>query len=136
MAVSFREWRGHWHFSNCDGGRGILLDLWFIREVGLVITLDIGRSFGLVNMRHNKLRRLALPANIPEDEEGATEGSDEDNRNGNPGNSSCTNTVRAIVGAYDNGSAARSWVGDCGTGCVGMRYGYDVTGHRRVESCL
>ena len=78
----------------------------------------------------------ALPAKIPEDEEGAAKSSDEDNRDGNSSYSSCTDAVGAIVGGLDNGRVARSWMGGCATSCVGMRYGYDVAWHRRVESRL
>lgn len=72
----------------------------------LVITLNIGHNLGLVNRSNSKFSRLALPAKTPEDEEGAAENSDESNRDGNSGYSTCTNTVGAIVGGLDDGSIA------------------------------
>ena len=102
----------------------------------LVIIPDIRDGLGLVNGNHSNFLRSALPAKIPEDEEGAAESSDEDNRDGNSRYSPCSNTVRVIVAGLDDGSVARGLTGDCAAGCVGMRYGYYMAWHRRVESCL
>lgn len=106
MTISFGKRGCHWDFSNCDGRRGILLNLWLVGEVVLVVTLDIGHSPGLFNRSHSKFLGLALSTKTPEDEEGTAESSDEDNRDGNSGYSSCTNTVGAIVGGLDDGSVA------------------------------
>lgn len=102
----------------------------------LVITLHIGHWLGLVSRSHSHFLRSALPAKTPEDEEGAAESCDEDNRDGNSSNSSCTNTVRTIADSLHDGGIAGGWIGGCGTSCAGMRYGYDMAWHRRVEGCL
>ncbi len=101
-----------------------------------MIALDIGHSLGLINRSSRKFLRLALPAETSEDEEGTAESSDKDNRDGDSGYGSCTNTVGAIAGGLDDCRNARGWTGSCGTSCVGMGYGYDMTWRRRVECCL
>ena len=100
-----------------------------------MIALDIEHSLGLINRSSSRFLRLALLA-ASEDEEGAAESSDEDNRDGDSSYSCCTNAVGTIAGGLDDCSNARGWTGSCGTSCVGMGYGYDMTWRRRVESCL
>ena len=135
IAVSLRKRRSHWDFGNCDGCGDGFLDLRLIREVVLVITIDVGQSLGLVH-RSGRFLSLSLPAEVTGDEVGTAEGSDEDNSDGNSSYSSCTDTVGAIAGGLDNGSTARNWIGDCGASSVGMRYGYNMAWYRRVESRL
>ena len=49
---------------------------------------------------------MSLSAKMTQDEERAAESSNEDNRDGNSGYSSCANTVRAVAGGLDDGSTA------------------------------
>ena len=71
-----------------------------------MVTLEIGRGLGLVHRSHRKFSRLALPTDTPNDEKGAAENSNEDNCDGNSGYSSCTNTMRAIIGGFNDGRVA------------------------------
>ena len=136
IAVSLRKRRSHWDFGNCDGCCDGFFDLRLIREVVLVITIDVGQSLGLVHRSIGMFWSLSLPVKVTEDEVGSAESSDEDNSDGNASYSSCTDTVGAIAGGLDNGSTARGWIGDCGTSSVGMRNGYNMAWDRRVESRL
>lgn len=72
----------------------------------LMVTLEIGHGLGLIHRTRTKFSRLALPADTPNDEKGAAENSNEDNRDGNSGYSSCTNTMRAVIGGFHDGSVA------------------------------
>ena len=71
-----------------------------------MVALEIGHGLGLIHRSHRKFSRLALPTDTPNDEKGAAENSNEDNRDGNSGYSSCTNTMRAVVGGFNDGSVA------------------------------
>ena len=72
----------------------------------VMVTLEIGGGLELVHRCHRNFSRLTLPTDTPNDEKGAAEKSNEDNRDGNPSYSSCTNTMRAIIGGFNNGSIA------------------------------
>ena len=106
----------------------------------LVITITIRHSLGLGNRnrRSSSFLGSSLAAKMTEDEEGATETSDKNDRDGNTGYSSCTYTMGPITSGLNDGTAARDWVGVCGTSTSGvdMRYGYDMAWCRRVESRL
>ena len=101
-----------------------------------MITLEIGHGLGLVHRSHSKLSRLALLTDTPNDEKGAAENSNKDNRDGNSSYSSCTNTMRAIIGGFNDGSVARGWISDRITSCGGMRYGNNMARYRHVKGCL
>ena len=105
----------------------------------LVITITIRHSlrFGNRSRSSNSLFKLSFAATT-EDEEGATETSDKNDRDGNTGYGSSTYTMGAITSGLNNGTAARDWFDICGTSTSGvdMRYGYDMAWYRRVESRL
>ena len=101
-----------------------------------MITVDIGQVLRLVNGDHSGFLRSSFPEHTPKEEERATESSDENNGNGNSGYSSCTNTVGATTGGFDNSDTTRGWIGACGTSGVDMRYGHNMTWRRCVESGL
>ena len=101
-----------------------------------MITVDIAHILRLVNGDHSGFLRSSFPEHTPKEEERATESSDEDNCNGNSGYSSCTNSVGATAGGFDDSNTTRGWLGACGTNGVSMRYGHNMTWRRRVESRL
>ena len=73
----------------------------------LVITITIRHSLGLGNRRSSsKVLGLSLAAKMAEDEEGATETSDKNDRDGNTGYGSCTYTMGAITSGLDDGTTA------------------------------
>ena len=106
----------------------------------LVITITIRHSLSFGNRSRSSSNFLesSFAAKMTEDEEGATETSDKNDRDGNTGYGSCTYTVGAITSSLNDGTTARDWVGICGTSTRGvdMRYGYDMAWYRLVESRL
>ena len=73
----------------------------------LVITITIRHSLGHAKRRSStKVLGLSLAAKMAEDEEGATETSDKNDRDGNTGYGSCTYTMGAITSGLDDGTTA------------------------------
>ena len=73
---------------------------------------------------------------MSENEEGAAESSDEDNRDSNACYSSCAYTMGAITRGLNDGSTTRDRVGICGTSGAsgaGMGYGYNMAWYRCVK---
>ena len=101
-----------------------------------MITFAIRDAFGLVCRSLRSLSDLTSLAKVADNEERAAQSRNEDNRNSDSGYSCCTNTVGAVAGGLNDGSIARGWIGDGGTSCDSMRYGYDVAWRRCVEGCL
>ena len=106
----------------------------------LVITITIRHSlrFGNRSRRSSSFLGSSFAAKMTEDEEGATETSDKNDRDGNTSYGSCTYTMRAITSGLNDGTTARDRFGIRGTSTsgVGMQYGYDMAWYRRVESRL
>ena len=73
----------------------------------LVIAITIRHSLGLGNRNRSSSSFLGSSlATKTEDEEGATETSDKNDRNGNTGYSSCTYTMGPIASGLNDGTTA------------------------------